>query len=77
MYLLLLSFRHELYIMSENNETGIKEVSIVKKFSTTDSENYMSISLRSSKESIEELLSKAMGASKNSQIKHDEKLGIQ
>ena len=63
--------------MSENNETGIKEVSIVKKFSTTDSENYMSISLRSSKESIGELLSQAVGATKNSQIKPDEKLGIQ
>jgi len=64
--------------MSENTETGIKEVSIVKKFTTTDSENYVSVSLKSSKESIEELLSKAIGAaSPNSQIKPDRKLGIQ
>jgi hypothetical protein len=64
--------------MSEETETGIKEVSIVKKFSTPDSENYVSVSVRSSKDTISELLSKAVRAtSTNSQTSVDKKLGIQ
>jgi len=64
--------------MSEKTESGIKEVSVVKKFTTSDSENYVSISLRSSKESLEELLSKAIGAaSANPSVTPDKKLGIQ
>jgi len=64
--------------MSEETETGIKEVSIVKKFTTSDSENYVSVSLRSTKDTIGELLSKAVRAtSTNSQTSPDKKLGIQ
>lgn len=64
--------------MSENTESGIKEVSVVKKFTTSDSENFVSVSLRSSSESIEDLLLKAVGAtSENPKIVPDRKLGIQ
>ena len=49
--------------MTEKEDSTIKEVFIVKRKSKIDSEDYVSVQLRSSNDSIEELLQKAMGAS--------------
>ena len=49
--------------MTEKEDSTIKEVFIVKRKSKIDSEDYVSVQLRSSNDSIEELLQKAMDAS--------------
>ena len=64
--------------MTENNESNTKEVSIVRRNTKMDSEDFISIQLRSSEDSIDELISKAMNATTTSpQKKSDKKLGIQ
>ncbi len=49
--------------MADTSESDIKEVFIVKRCTKMDSEDYVSIQLKSSEDSIEELLKKAMSAS--------------
>ncbi len=64
--------------MSVQNESNAKEVSIVKRSTKMDSEDFVSIQLKSSEDSIDELLSKAMNAATTSTTsKSDKKLGIQ
>ena len=64
--------------MSEENVSEAREVSVLKKSTTMDSEEMMSISLKSSDESIDELLSKAMNAVSATPRKNpDPKLGVQ
>ena len=78
MYLLLLSFGHVFNTMSVQNESNAKEVSIVKRSTKMDSEDFVSIQLKSSEYSIDELLSKAMNAATTpTTSKSDKKLGIQ
>jgi hypothetical protein len=78
MYLLLLSFRHEGYLMSEQSKSDIREVSVVKRIASSDSEDYVSVQLRSSEDSLEILLENAMNAvSEPSRRNIDTKLGIQ
>jgi hypothetical protein len=78
MYLLLLSFRYEGYLMSEQSKSDIREVSVVKRIASSDSEDYVSVQLRSSEDSLEILLENAMNAvSEPSRRNIDTKLGIQ
>ena len=64
--------------MSEESEITAKEVSIVKRSTTMDSDDYVSIQLKSSEDSIDELLQKAINAaSAPSHKKSDKKVGIQ
>jgi hypothetical protein len=78
MYLLLLSFRHEYYTMSVQNTSETREVSIVKRQTRVDSEDYVSIQVRSSEDSLENLLENAIGAISESTPKNiDTKVGVQ
>jgi hypothetical protein len=78
MYLLLLSLRHEYYSMSVQTKSDIREVSVVKRIASSDSEDYVSVQLRSSEDSLEILLENAMNAVSNPARKNiDTKLGIQ
>ena len=49
--------------MSEEPESQVKEVFIVKRSTKMDSDDYVSIQLKSSDDTIEDLLRKAMDAS--------------
>jgi hypothetical protein len=49
--------------MGEESNSKIKEVFIVKRSTKMDSDDYVSIQLKSSDDTIEELLHKAMDAS--------------
>ncbi len=49
--------------MSETTESNIKEVFIVKRSTKIDSDDYVSVQLKSSDDTIEELLKKAINAS--------------
>ncbi len=63
--------------MSAQSESEPKEVAIVKRSTKMDSEEFVSISLKSSDDSIEELLQKAMNAASTpSHKKSDKKVGI-
>ena len=65
-------------IMSAEYESSIKEVFIVKKSTKMDSEEFVSIQLKSSEDSIETLLQKAISASDPpASEKKDKKWGIQ
>jgi hypothetical protein len=78
MYLLLLSIRHEHYTMSVQNTSETREVSIVKRQTRVDSEDYVSIQVRSSEDSLENLLENAIGAISESTPKNiDTKVGVQ
>mgnify|MGYP003983606799 FL=1 len=78
MYLLLLSLRHEYYTMSVQNTSETREVSIVKRQTRVDSEDYVSIQVRSSEDSLENLLENAIGAISESTPKNiDTKVGVQ
>jgi hypothetical protein len=78
MYLLLLSLRHELYLMSVQNTSETREVSIVKRQTRVDSEDYVSIQVRSSEDSLENLLENAMSAVSEPTPKNiDTKVGVQ
>lgn len=64
--------------MSEEKESNIHEVVIVKRKTIMDAEEFVSIQLKSSEDTIESLLQKAMSASKTNPLeKSDKKLGIQ
>jgi len=64
--------------MSAEYESSIKEVFIVKKSTKMDSEEFVSIQLKSSEDSIEALLQKAISASDPpASEKKDKKWGIQ
>ncbi len=64
--------------MSAQTESSIKEVFIVKRSTKMDSEEFVSIQLKSSEDSIEALLQKAITASDPpTSEKKDKKLGIQ
>ena len=64
--------------MSVESENNAREVSVVKRHTNTDSEDFLSIQLRSSEDSIDELLSKAMNASSpQTQVKSNTQPGIQ
>ena len=64
--------------MTEKEDSTIKEVFIVKRKSKIDSEDYVSIQLRSSEDSIEQLLQKALGASTIDMSKQEKKtIGVQ
>lgn len=64
--------------MSEENDSKIHEVVIVKRKTIMDAEEFVSIQLKSSEDTIESLLKKAMSASKTTPLeKNDKKLGIQ
>ena len=78
MYLLLLSLRHADHSMSVQNTSETREVSIVKRTTRVDSEDYVSIQVRSSDDSLEILLENAISAvSEPSRRNIDTKLGIQ
>jgi hypothetical protein len=78
MYLLLLSLRHEHYTMSVQNTSETREVSIVKRQTRVDSEDYVSIQVRSSEDSLENLLENAIGAISEPTSKNiDTKVGVQ
>jgi len=78
MYLLLLSIRHEHYTMSVQNTSETREVSIVKRQTRVDSEDYVSIQVRSSEDSLENLLENAIGAISEPTPKNiDTKVGVQ
>ena len=73
-----MSVQNESNAKSVQNESNTKEVSIVKRSTKMDSEDYVSIQLKSSEDSIDELLSKAMNAATTpTTSKSDKKLGIQ
>jgi len=64
--------------MSARSEITAKEVSVVKRITKRDSEDFFSIQLKSSEDSIDELLQKAINAtSPSSHKKSDKKVGIQ
>ena len=64
--------------MSVESESEPKEVAIVKRSTKMDSEEFVSIQLKSSDDSIDELLQKAMNAASTpTPQKSDRKLGIQ
>ncbi len=64
--------------MSAQTESSIKEVFIVKRSTKMDSEEFVSIQLKSSEDSIEALLQKAIFASDSpASEKKDKKLWIQ
>ena len=64
--------------MSAEYESSIKEVFIVKRSTKMDSEEFVSIQLKSSEDSIETLLQKAISASDPpTSEKKDKKWGIQ
>ena len=78
MYLLLLSLRHADHSMSVQNTSETREVSIVKRQTRVDSEDYVSIQVRSSEDSLENLLENAIGAISESTPKNiDTKVGVQ
>jgi len=52
--------------MTENLETNVREVSIIKKTTTMTSEEYFSIHLKAPDETVESLLQKAIVAALNS-----------
>ncbi len=63
--------------MSAQSEITTKEVSVVKRITKRDSEDFLSIQLKSSEDSIDELLQKAIDATSNpSHEKSDKKVGI-
>jgi len=63
--------------MSDENESKIHEVVIVKRKTIMDAEEFVSIQLKSSEDTIESLLKKAMSATKSKPLeKNDKKLGI-
>ena len=63
--------------MSVRSEITAKEVSVVKRITKRDSEDYLSIQLKSSEDSIDELLQKAINATSTpSHKKSDKKVGI-
>ena len=64
--------------MTEKENSSIREVFIVKRKATIDSEDYVSVQLRSSDDSVEELLQKAMTASAMELSKKGKKtMGVQ
>ena len=64
--------------MSAQSEITTKEVSVVKRITKRDSEDFLSIQLKSSEDSIDELLQKAIDATSTpSHEKSDKKVGIQ
>jgi len=64
--------------MSAETESSVKEVFVIKRSTKMDSEDYVSIQLKSSEDSIDTLLKKAMSASVPSVSETtDKKLGIQ
>jgi hypothetical protein len=64
--------------MSAESESSIKEVFIVKRSTKMDSEEFVSIQLKSSEDSIEALLQKAITASDPpTSEKNPNKVGIQ
>ncbi len=64
--------------MSVETGSGIKEVFIVKRSTKMDSEDFVSIQLKSSEDSIDSLIQKALSASDSpTSKKKDKKLGIQ
>ncbi|RZD42227.1 MAG: hypothetical protein CXT78_09730 [Thaumarchaeota archaeon] len=64
--------------MSDENESKINEVVIVKRKTIMDAEEFVSIQLKSSDDTIESLLKKAIAATKTKSLeKNDKKLGIQ
>lgn len=64
--------------MTAETESSIKEVFIVKRSTKMDSEEFVSIQLKSSEDSIEALLKKAILASDSpTSGKKDKKVGIQ
>ena len=50
-------------VQSSTNESKVREVSIVKRSTKMDSDEYVSVQLKSSDDSIEKLLKKAVLAS--------------
>lgn len=64
--------------MTAQPESNAREVSVVKRFTNKDFEDSFSIHLKSSDDSIDELLQTAMNASSSrSQEKSDKKPGIE
>jgi hypothetical protein len=64
--------------MSVQNTSDTREVSIVKRQTRVDSEDYVSIQVRSSEDSLEILLENAIGAISEPTPKNiDTKVGVQ